>query len=104
MNAVVPLKPAPDKDEKGRFAPGNTGGGRPKGSRNKLGEDFLSMLYDDFAANGIGTIAKVREADPVAYVQIIARLLPRQHTVETGNALESMSDAELEHIICAVRE
>ena len=71
----------------------------------EVGKSQLLWLLDDaFAANGIGTIAKVREADPVAYVQIIARLLPRQHTVESGNPLECMSDEEPERIICAVRE
>ena len=30
--------------ETGRFQPGNNGGGRPRGSRNKLGEQFLNDL------------------------------------------------------------
>ncbi len=35
----------PEQDAKGRFIPGNNGGnGRPKGARNKLGEDFLEAL------------------------------------------------------------
>ena len=36
-------------DEKGRFLKGTIGGpGRPKGSRNKLGEEFIQALYADF--------------------------------------------------------
>lgn len=39
-----------DRDpETGRFLTGNGGGGRPKGSRNKLGEQFLEALAQDFA-------------------------------------------------------
>jgi hypothetical protein len=41
-------KPKPEQDEKGRFVPGNSGnGGRPKGSRNRLGEAFVAGLYAD---------------------------------------------------------
>jgi hypothetical protein len=32
------------RDEKGRFLTGNNGGGRPKGSRSKLGEEFIQAL------------------------------------------------------------
>src|SRR6478735_2642876 len=36
------------------FRPGQSGNprGRPKGARNKLGEEFLAELYNDFEANG----------------------------------------------------
>lgn len=68
-----------DKDEKGRFLPGNSGfGGRPKGSRNKLGEAFIAALYDDFAENGVAVIARVREEDPATYVKVCAGLLPKE--------------------------
>ncbi len=54
-------KSKPTQDEKGRFLPGNNGGtGRPKGSRNKLGEAFIDDLYQDWQANGAETIACVR--------------------------------------------
>jgi hypothetical protein len=43
------LKPKPEQDEKGRFVPGNNGGGgRPIGSRNQLGEAFIVDLYADW--------------------------------------------------------
>jgi len=42
-----------EKDPKpGRFLTGNSGGGRPKGSRNKLGEQFLEALVQDFTEHG----------------------------------------------------
>jgi hypothetical protein len=40
-------KHKPQQDEKGRFLTGNSGGGRPKGSRNQLGEAFVADLYAD---------------------------------------------------------
>jgi hypothetical protein len=89
-------KPAPEKDEKGRFAPGNTGGGRRKGSRNKIGEDFLSALCDDFEEHGIATIAKVREVDPAAYIQICAKLIPKDYGLNGDDRPAAMlSDGEL---------
>ena len=47
---------------RGRFITGNSGGpGRPKGSRNRLGEDFLGVLYADWSENGAAVIAEVRK-------------------------------------------
>ena len=49
----------------GRFVRGNSGGpGRPKGSRNRLGEEFLSDLYADWMEHGASVIAEVRERNP----------------------------------------
>lgn len=85
-----------DKDEKGRFLTGNNGGGRPKGSRNKLGEAFVAALHDDFEKHGVETIAKVRDTDPVAYVKVVASLLPKEIKIE---AVNDLSDEQLDQRI-----
>ena len=36
------------RDRNGRFLTGNSGGGRPKGSRNKLGEKFIEDAYEEW--------------------------------------------------------
>lgn len=72
---------ADHRDERGRLLPGHTlsvGAGRPRGARNKLGEDFIRTLADDFAEHGVETIQKVRKDDPTAYAKIIASILPRE--------------------------
>jgi hypothetical protein len=69
----------PTHGEKGRFFMGNSGGGRRKGSGNKIGQDFLSALCDDFTVRGFATIAKVREIDPAAYIRICAKLVPKEY-------------------------
>ncbi len=66
------------------WKPGQSGNptGRPKGSRSKLAEDFVSALYDDFQLHGVNAIQQVREDKPEVYIQTIAKLLPRDVKVE----------------------
>jgi hypothetical protein len=65
------------RDDQGRFLTGNSGGGRRKGSRNKLTERFLDTIADDFAEHGAVAIAQVRLNDPIAYLKIVGSLVPR---------------------------
>ena len=78
------LKPKPEQDAKGRFISGNSGGGRPRGSRNLLGEAFVADV----------TITKVRKTRPSDYLRLIASILPKDVNVNV-TAVESMSDDEL---------
>ena len=80
--------------ETGRFLTGNIGGGRPKGSRNKLGEQFLEALAQDFAEHGQDAIVACREEKPTEYVKIIAGLLPRELMVRT-DPMDEMGDEEI---------
>lgn len=77
-NGLAPLAEladTPDQPERGpdgRFLTGNNGGKRPKGSRNKLSEVFLSALASDFQEHGAQAIEALRRTDPKAYLHIIA--------------------------------
>lgn len=62
---------------KGRFLTGNNGGGRKRGSRNRLTETFLAAIEFDFAEHGPDALERLRTNDPAAYLRIIASLLPR---------------------------
>lgn len=86
------------------FKPGQSGNpkGRVKGSRNKLGEQFLSALQEDFEANGVDAIVKVRTERPHEYLKVVASILPKELNVN-HNALGEMSDDELVSLIDGVR-
>jgi hypothetical protein len=84
----------PQQDEKGRFVTGNSGGGRPKGSRNKLGEMFLEDMLASWEREGCAAISRVIDKRPQDYLKIVASLMPREMNVNhTG--LEDLSDDQL---------
>ncbi len=70
-----------------KFKPGESGNpaGRPKGSRNKLTEDFVSTLYADFKEHGEGAIKKMRKEDNTQYVKMIASIIPKDHNIKLGD-------------------
>lgn len=78
-----------DKRSATWFKPGQSGNpaGKPKGSRNKLGEDFIRALHDDFEAHGVAAIQAVRAERPHEYVKVIASLLPKELKVTTESDL-----------------
>ena len=79
----------------GRFVPGNNGGGgRPKGSRNQLGEAFIADLYEHWQIHGIAAIKKMYAKNPADYVKVIASIIPRDLNMKVS-AVESMTDEEL---------
>ncbi len=80
--------------ETGRFLTGNSGGGRPKGSRNKLGEQFLEAMAQDFTAHGQQAIVACREEKPTEYVKVVAGLLPKELLVRK-DPVDEMSDEEI---------
>lgn len=91
---MIPEKTG-SKQTKTQFKPGQSGNikGRPKGSRNKLGEAFIADLHADWLENGAAVIASVRAEKPDAYLKVVAGILPRELKIETTNDL---SDSELD--------
>lgn len=83
-------KPVPPVEH--QFKAGNPG--RPKGSRNKLGEAFLAALHDDFNEHGIAAIQTVRAEKPDQYLKVIASILPKELNVNV-NDTDAMTDDEL---------
>jgi hypothetical protein len=67
------------------FEPGQSGNpaGKPKGSRNKLGEAFIQALYEDFTEHGTSVIEAVRAEKPDQYLKVVASILPKELKVTT---------------------
>lgn len=83
-------KPVPPVEH--QFKAGNPG--RPKGSRNKLGEAFLEALHEDFTKHGVTAIETVRSEKPDQYLKVIASILPKELNVNV-NDTDAMTDDEL---------
>lgn len=94
--SLANLRPAWEAGKSGNPA------GRPKGSRTKLGEDFLAAMVADFEQHGPPAIVKVREERPHEYLKIIAGILPKELNVKT-NAVEELSDDELAAAIAVLQ-
>ena len=76
--------------------------GRPKGSRNKLGEAFIKAMHADFEQHGEKVIETVRTEKPDQYLKVIASILPKELNVNTS-ALGDMSDDELAAVFASLR-
>jgi hypothetical protein len=86
------------------FKPGQSGNpkGRPKGSRNKLGEDFLTDLLEVWGEKGKDCIERTAAEHPEKLVSIVAGILPKELNVTT-NPAEELSDDDLAAGIASLR-
>lgn len=68
------------------FKPGQSGNpaGKPKGARHALTNDFVKALADDFSKHGRAAITTVREEDPGKYLDIVAKLVPKDIDVNVN--------------------
>ena len=76
--------------------------GRPKGSRQKLNEDFIAALSADFEENGQEVIQKVRTESPAVYMKIVASLQPKEIDVR-DKTLEDLTDSEIFDALASIR-
>lgn len=83
-----------------QFQPGQVANpaGRPKGSRNKLGESFLADMLADWEENGAAVIKTVRADRPQDYLKVVASILPKELNVKLSD-FDEMTDEELDRRI-----
>jgi hypothetical protein len=89
------------------FKKGQSGNpqGKPKGSRNKLSEDFLRDLYTNWKKYGKQVLADAREQNPAAYLKVVASLLPKEtHHTHFLYELQHWSQEELKRKLEATRK
>lgn len=97
-------KPTAPKQQRGiPFKPGQSGNpaGRPKGARNKLGEEFLQDMLADWEVNGKEAIARVRDEKPDAYLKVVASILPKELNVRV-NEFDDLTDDQLARQLAAI--
>ena len=76
--------------------------GRPKGSRNKLAQDFIDTVYADFQQHGAAAIVALREESPARYCTMIAALIPQHFKVEHDHTL-TLNEDELRAKLLEIR-
>jgi hypothetical protein len=75
----------------GRWLPGNPGGSRPLGSRNKLAGEVLDTFLADFKVHGAAALVRVREERPADYWRIATQLLPNEVLISAMVRTEDQS-------------
>lgn len=74
--------------------------GRPTGARDKLRNNFISALADDFTEHGRAAIETMRVSDPSGYVRAIASLMPKEMDVNHQvSPLEQLTDEQLAAVV-----
>src|SRR3974390_3389495 len=89
------------------YKPGQSGNpkGRPKGSRNKLSEEFFRDLCDAWQAFGEPALMTAALTHPLEFVRVVAQLMPKDvEATATNIRVERMSTSELEALIERYRD
>jgi hypothetical protein len=96
-NAEIHLKPKlrGKPFQKGKSA---NPAGRPRGSRNKLDESCVAKILEAFERGGAEAINFVMQSDPLAFLNLVAKILPRHIHQEVRLSAREMTDAELTSI------
>jgi hypothetical protein len=82
-----------------RFKPGQSGNpaGRPRGSRNKLGEEFLDDLIDEWRVRGKQALQLCATREPTQFCKIVANILPKEVLSMALNVNTTVDPSEIEN-------
>lgn len=92
------------QDRRRLFKVGESGNpaGRPKGSRNKLGEAFIEDVYSKWQTAGTAALDAMLADDPGGFVRVVAGILPKEMVIK--DELSDVSDDELAALVIAARQ
>ena len=96
--------PTPQSFLRPPWQPGQSGNpaGRPKGSRNKLGEDFIADLADHWQKNGAAALDGCLAESPAAYCRVIAAIVPKELHIK-NDAFDGLNDDEIAALVSIAR-
>ena len=78
-------------------------GGRPKGGLNKVQQGMRDMIEDAFIqAGGVKYLLRQSKENPVAFMTLVGKILPREVKLEAGKSLEQLLAASYEQVEDAV--
>ena len=81
------------------WKPGQSGNpaGRPIAARQRLTDAFIKDLSEHYSRCGAEIITRVAEQDPVAYLNVVARFIPKE-TELTINSNINLDPAQMQRI------
>ena len=101
-----PGDPAPPEHRalKEPWQPGQSGNpaGRPKGSRNKLAEAFLTDLYENWQSHGKDAIAAMIADKPGDFVKVVASVMPKELHIKDEQTSD-LSDDQIADFLATIR-
>jgi hypothetical protein len=71
--------------------------------KNRISYALMKALADDFERHGVEAVKLCRGRDPIAYLKIIAGLMPKELEF-TDNRLADLSDDELDAFLELARQ
>ena len=69
-----------------QFKKGNSGGGRPLGSKNKISEDFLQCFQKVWEEHGEEALQVMVKERPAEFVKVAASLIPKDFHIQQSAA------------------
>jgi hypothetical protein len=76
--ADLPARLPPQRDPiTGHFLPGNSGGGRPKGSKDKVSQKLVNLMTDLMDRRGEEMLERIADSNPSDAMAILTRIIPQ---------------------------
>ena len=84
-----------------QFKPGHVANpsGRPKGSRNKFSENFVSTLCQLFDEGGEEAMRRMMKDEPAKFIQACTQLIPKQVEVGEAGAFSDLAEDKVDEFI-----
>ena len=80
----------PIRNKAGQFLPGHKSiGGRKRGSRNLLSEQFLGDLHDAWKRHGKAVLEAAAKQEPIQFLKVVAGVMPRLIDIDASVSVHS---------------